>query len=294
MKKIVAAGAALCLIVAVYTVFLLSKHYRFGYYEKIDENTFSLTFGKSVVSRNKAQNKETLYFKTSPAAKSIPFDKLMTFLEENKGHSRAYVVDDYDCKHFARNLFDDTQTAGIRSHFVSLQLVGKSTGHAIVGIETSDRGTVFVDFTPLLVGNVAMASKRLVWIHENDPYYSMPLAKVPKNFANTQVNFTNFYFLQKDKLKFLDQYTKELDTYNAETIKFNEAVKVFNELQPARDTASNEQYKSKYEELEREKGKLQFLENRLYQLSAFIDEQGLRTFVDSSWIIKEFALFPGF
>jgi hypothetical protein len=51
------------------------------------------------------------------------------------------------CVDFAENLHNSAEMAGIRCGFVSIDLSGSSSGHALNVFETTDRGLVYVDDT---------------------------------------------------------------------------------------------------------------------------------------------------
>lgn len=79
----------------------------------------------------------------SETASNPKWVELLDFLQEDKTDENTYVPDVYVCRHFARDLHNNAELAGIRAAYVAVKLPGAA--HALNAFKTTDRGLVFID-----------------------------------------------------------------------------------------------------------------------------------------------------
>ena len=79
----------------------------------------------------------------SETASNPKWAELLDFLREDKTDENTYVPDVYVCRHFARDLHNNAELAGIRAAYVAVNLPGAA--HALNAFKTTDRGLVFID-----------------------------------------------------------------------------------------------------------------------------------------------------
>ena len=79
----------------------------------------------------------------SETASNPKWAELLDFLREDKTDENTYVPDVYVCRHFARDLHNNAELAGIRAAYVAVKLPGAA--HALNAFKTTDRGLVFID-----------------------------------------------------------------------------------------------------------------------------------------------------
>jgi hypothetical protein len=79
----------------------------------------------------------------SETASNPKWAELLDFLREDKTDENTYVPDVYVCRHFARDLHNNAELAGIRAAYVAVNL--PDAAHALNAFKTTDRGLVFID-----------------------------------------------------------------------------------------------------------------------------------------------------
>ena len=75
--------------------------------------------------------------------KDSTYDGVLAFLAQDKTDESEYVADFYVCSHFARDVCNNAEEAGIRCAFVELRYSGQ--GHTIVAFDTIDMGLVYFE-----------------------------------------------------------------------------------------------------------------------------------------------------
>jgi hypothetical protein len=83
----------------------------------------------------------------SETASNPTWAELLEFLREDKTDENRYVPDVYVCRHFARDVHNNAERAGMRAAYVSISYSGGETSHAVNAFKTTDRGLVFIDCT---------------------------------------------------------------------------------------------------------------------------------------------------
>ena len=74
------------------------------------------------------------------------YNEVITFLREDKTDRNEYIEDTYGvyvCSHFARDVNNNAEEAGLRCAFVELRYL--EGGHAIIAFNTIDKGLVYFE-----------------------------------------------------------------------------------------------------------------------------------------------------
>jgi len=75
--------------------------------------------------------------------KDPTYEQAIAFVQKDRTDRNRYVEDTYVCSHFARDLCNNAEKAGLRSAFVLLPY--PEGGHAIIAFDTVDEGLVFFE-----------------------------------------------------------------------------------------------------------------------------------------------------
>jgi hypothetical protein len=124
--------------------------------------------------------------------KPVLLSKLLDFLDRGAKNDRAYKLDEYDCKHFAYQLYQDAVKEGMAVRFVAMTIQNSPIGHAFNAFLTSDAGVVFVDFTSGASSKNptrTLAQKNVVHAAPGDPYIRIPLQFLAADFRNDRADF---------------------------------------------------------------------------------------------------------
>ncbi len=75
--------------------------------------------------------------------KNPTFQELRDFILRDPTSRNEFVLNEYECRHFATEVNNNAEAEGIRSAFV---LLGYNRGqHAVVAFNTTDRGLVYIE-----------------------------------------------------------------------------------------------------------------------------------------------------
>jgi len=75
--------------------------------------------------------------------KNPTFQELRDFILRDPTSRNEFVLNEYECRHFATEVNNNAEAEGIRSAFV---LLGYNQGqHAVVAFNTTDRGLVYIE-----------------------------------------------------------------------------------------------------------------------------------------------------
>jgi len=88
-----------------------------------------------------------IHLARTEGAEDVTWRELMEFLSQDPTDRSPYIQDLYMCGTFSETLFNNAAAAGIRAAWVSLDIRGRTIGHALNAFFTTDRGLVFVDCT---------------------------------------------------------------------------------------------------------------------------------------------------
>ena len=133
---------------------------------------------------------QTAFEFSKPGTVKPSFSQLLGLLRPSMASTGAYVIDKHDCKHFAYALYEELSGKGYAAHFIAVTLRGLSSGHALVAIDTTDQGRVYVDFTPRLKKDGGTTENRsLAWVEPGMNYMRLSLDHVPSGFTNERGYF---------------------------------------------------------------------------------------------------------
>ncbi|MDD4860128.1 MAG: hypothetical protein PHR56_08020 [Dehalococcoidales bacterium] len=76
--------------------------------------------------------------------KDPTYQQMLDFLKTDTTDQKSYIVGRYECRHFATDVCNSAELAGIRCAYVSLGYP-QDMGHAIVAFNTIDKGLVYVE-----------------------------------------------------------------------------------------------------------------------------------------------------
>jgi len=82
---------------------------------------------------------------TSPevALKNPTFEELRDFILSDPTSRNEFVLNQYECRHFATDVNNSADSAGLRCAFVLLCF--DQGQHAVIAFETTDRGLVYIE-----------------------------------------------------------------------------------------------------------------------------------------------------
>jgi hypothetical protein len=80
-------------------------------------------------------------------AKDPTYDQLLTFLKEDKTDEHRYIMNQFICTEFAKNVHDNAEKNGIKCAFIGCDFKEGGIGHAFNMFNTTDRGIVYMDCT---------------------------------------------------------------------------------------------------------------------------------------------------
>lgn len=129
----------------------------------------------------------------NPEAKDPTWAELKAFLAADGTENHEYILYEYDCSQFSRDLHNAAEAAGIRCAEVQIMFEGEIWGHALNAFLTSDYGLVYVDCTggPDTVARVVSGKEyRAVAV----PYVSMTNIRTDSWWEGLWM----FYYMQSD------------------------------------------------------------------------------------------------
>jgi hypothetical protein len=129
----------------------------------------------------------TLY--NNPDAQNPTYFQLSNFLYLDTTDRNTYVPASYMCGHFARDLHNNAEQAGIKSAFVMIWFEGELTGHACNAFLTTDRGLIFIDDTGVEEGDFSLAHQ--------DKYVELKIGEdyIPSLFTPDPSYYVTYYSL---------------------------------------------------------------------------------------------------
>ncbi|MFC2069590.1 hypothetical protein ACFLTB_00230 [Chloroflexota bacterium] len=83
----------------------------------------------------------------NPQAINPTWEQLKAFLSEDKTDTNRYIIDEYDCSEFSRDVHNNAEATGIRAAEVQVWWSNKDAGHALNAFLTTDYGLVYIDCT---------------------------------------------------------------------------------------------------------------------------------------------------
>ena len=71
------------------------------------------------------------------------FQEVKDFILKDTTSRKQFVLDQYECRHFATEVDNNAEAAGLRAGFV---LIGFERGqHAVIAFDTTDRGLIYIE-----------------------------------------------------------------------------------------------------------------------------------------------------
>jgi len=129
----------------------------------------------------------------NPEAKDPTWAELKAFLATDRTENHEYILYEYDCSQFSRDLHNAAEAAGIRCAEVQVMFDGAIWGHALNAFLTTDYGLVYVDCTggPDTIARVVSGKEsRAVAV----PYMSMTIIRTDSWWDGLWM----FYYMESD------------------------------------------------------------------------------------------------
>ncbi|MCJ7571892.1 MAG: hypothetical protein MUO82_08460 [Candidatus Thermoplasmatota archaeon] len=105
---------------------------------QIDSNEYELSIILNKINLLNAEKRYNLHDPT--------YSEVLTFLAKDKTDQNEYVIGEYTCVYFSRDVCNNALKQGIRCAYVSLDFADTTfTGHAIVAFNTTDKGLVYFE-----------------------------------------------------------------------------------------------------------------------------------------------------
>jgi len=83
----------------------------------------------------------------NPTAINPTWSQLMAFLSQDQTETHEYILNEYDCSQFSRDVHNNAEEKGIRAAVVHAWFRNEEVGHALNAFLTTDYGLVYVDCT---------------------------------------------------------------------------------------------------------------------------------------------------
>ncbi|UCG54707.1 MAG: hypothetical protein JSV32_00355, partial [Dehalococcoidia bacterium] len=109
----------------------------------------------SVVASNIQPPYHDIYLTNNITAVNSTLAEVKSFIREDTTDQGDYITDVYMCGHFARDVHNNAEKAGIRAALVALLIEkddGSTTYHACNAFKTTDEGLIFIDCTGIEAG----------------------------------------------------------------------------------------------------------------------------------------------
>ena len=71
------------------------------------------------------------------------FEEVKDFILKDTTSHKPFVINKYECRHFATDVNNNAEAAGIRCAFILLCY--RNGQHAVVAFETTDRGMIYIE-----------------------------------------------------------------------------------------------------------------------------------------------------
>jgi len=105
---------------------------------EVPENSALLTF-----SENSISEEGTVNGGQAVTIKNPTFQEVRDFILEDPTSRNQFVLNQYECRHFATEVNNNAEAAGLRCAVVLLCY--KKGQHAIVAFDTTDRGMIYIE-----------------------------------------------------------------------------------------------------------------------------------------------------
>ena len=237
----------------------------------------------------------TLKFRRNSNAKKIPLSEAIEFVKNTNAHAATYIVDVHDCKQFAYKLFQEAQAKNYSTSFVLLTIKDQEVGHALVSLDTTDAGRLFVDITPIINHEKKqILSKRIVYVDKDQQYVRIPVDALPDGFRNQPSDFISYFAQQRDSVEQIKKYNVDIEKISADKRELEARLQSFqNEINRGVAADQIAQFRDREEKFNEE---TRMLNTRIDEIK--MDEMRINNrFVDSEWVgkdwvVKSYKLLP--
>lgn len=96
-------------------------------------------------------HKREILLKNAKYSRDLTYAELINFLKPLKLNLKKYVLGKYECRHFATDLHNKAERAGIRAGVAYVEFECTRMMHAVNVFDTRDKGLVFIDCTGFTV-----------------------------------------------------------------------------------------------------------------------------------------------
>jgi chaperonin cofactor prefoldin len=130
------------------------------------------TFGSSVTSGvSPMANGQSYGLNSNPNASDPTWDQLRNFIISDQTDMKPYIPGVYVCTDYARDVYNNSEKAGIKAGWVGIDFKNQTVGHACNVFKTTDRGLVYIDCSGL-PANLSGPSNRdkIVTVKLNQDY----------------------------------------------------------------------------------------------------------------------------
>lgn len=191
-------------------------------------------------------NGNEIYLVNNSLATNVSWSTLATFLEMDNTDENPYLQGERMCGTFAEMLHNNAEAVGIRTAWVSIDMVGQEIGHALNAFVTTDRGVVFVDCTGEDAGLVVSAEAE-AGVCDYD--------KIAYVLKGREYGLISLDYAESSDYPFYEKYTKAWEDYTTDLDEFNALADEYNALVAGRRLVVGSQdahrATSLYNELER-------------------------------------------
>lgn len=123
-----------------------------------------------------------------PDAKDVSLAELKTFIYEDDTDKQLYIFGVRMCGHFAEEVHNNAERAGIKAALVIVDFADGSAPHALNAFQTTDYGLVYIDCTGVTKNPIAfeewlydllrpIGQDRMAYVEINKPYGTINLDK---------------------------------------------------------------------------------------------------------------------
>lgn len=122
-------------------------------YNPVITNGKAMGFSTNVVYFTQPDNSRVVLFENYYAASQVTYAQLKAFIKADKTDEKIYNKSTYRCSNVAQDVHNNAERAGIDAAFVVISFnitdPGNSTTHMLNCFNTSDKGLVYIDCTPI-------------------------------------------------------------------------------------------------------------------------------------------------
>lgn len=103
----------------------------------------SLPISTEIVSSSTSFNQIVLSGNQTIETKNPTFKAVRDFILKDTTNRNTFIAGKYECRHFATDVNNNAEAAGIKAAFVLLCYTNGQ--HAVIGFKTTDRGMIYIE-----------------------------------------------------------------------------------------------------------------------------------------------------